>query len=489
MTGLRPAARMQLVELADTDDEDAPAPAVAGARPDEPGGTGTGTAARPAAVLLRRWWPGLLAALLVVAGAVVATQVLARAAATSADAIARLPGFVRPLDAPPGELWRAPATGRTGVVAAAGRLLTVADAEGSWQVRAHDPGTGAVAWRADLVATSRAGFDSVAVTCPPGPPGSTLVLCRWTEPRVVYSRARETVASVQPTRVVALDGADGASLGTWAVPDPVVGLRRVGDDVVVATVQPDRHVRVERRAGADGRVLWSHRSADVVVTAGSSRVDPSVSVAGGVVVLTGDATTVLDAASGEVVAHGATGRQLVVAPLADGRFATWASVGGAHLHDADGRRGVRLPGVPVRLAADDGSVGLLLADLGNRVAAVDPADGTGVWELATPYTPVAAVDGAVVLWGDAAVAVADAADGTVLWEERTGESVPFAPVTDGRLVLGAEPDGPGRWALAARGLRDGVRVWSVPLPLGVTSLEGVGGMLVARTEAEAFVLG
>ncbi len=487
MTGPRPAARMQLVELADTDDEDAPAPAGDGARPSATAAPGPGR--RPGGTAVRRWWPAALALLVVVAGAVVATHVVTRAAAARADAIAGLPGFVRPLDAPPAELWRAPAVGRTGVLAAGGHVLGVADATGTWEVRAHDPRTGAVRWTAELVATSGAGFDSVAVTCPPGPAGSAVVLCRWTQPRVVYSRARETVASVPPTRVVGLAAADGTVLGTWDVTDPLVGARRVGDDLVVATVQPDRHVRVERRSGVDGDVLWSHRSADVLVTPGSSRVDPSLSVAGGVVVLGGEATTVLDAASGGLVAHGAAGRQLVVAPLPDGRFATWASVGGAHLHDADGSRGVPVPGVPVRLAADDGTVGVLLTDLGNRVAALDPDAGSTVWELVTSYSPVATVDGTVVLWGGAALAVVDARDGTPLWEHRTGDAMPFAPVTDGRLVLAAEPDGADRWALTARGLRDGVRVWSVPLPAGVTSLEGVGGTLVARTETEAVVLG
>ncbi|QCB93256.1 PQQ-binding-like beta-propeller repeat protein [Cellulomonas shaoxiangyii] len=487
MTGARPAARMQLVELADSDDEDAPGPARTAAP--EPGQDATTPPAGGTRARVRRWWPAAWVLVLVLAAAVVATQVVARGAAARADAIARLPGFVRPLDAPPAELWRAPATGRTGVVPAAGHVVTVSDASGTWQVRAHDPRNGDVRWDADLVETSPAGFDSVAVSCPPGTRGSALVLCRWTEPRVVYSRSRETADSVPPTRVRALRAQDGAAAGTWSVADPLVGLRRAGDDLVVATVEPDRHVLVERRAGADGGVLWSHRSADVLVTPGSGRIDPSLTVAGGVVVLSGDATTVLDARSGEVVAHGATGRQLVVAPLPDGRFATWASVGGAHLHEADGSRGVPVPGVPVRLAADDRSVGVLLTDLGNRVAALDPDDGTVVWELATSYSPVAAVDGAVVLWGDAALGVADARDGTLLWEHRTGEAIPFAPVTDGRLVLGAEPDGPERWALVARGLRDGVRVWSVPLPVGVTSLEGVGGVLVARTVTEAFVLG
>ncbi|MFC8192628.1 PQQ-binding-like beta-propeller repeat protein [Cellulomonas sp. NPDC057328] len=485
MTGLRPAARMQLVELADTDDEDAPAPA--GADPRR-GGTDV-PGRRPGRWGVPRWWPAALAAVVVLAGAVVATQVVTRAAAARADAIAGLPGFVRPLDAPPGELWRAPAAGRTGVLAAGGHVLAVSDATGTWEVRAHDPRTGEARWGAELVETSAAGFDAVAVSCPPGTARSTVVLCRWTQPRVVYSRTRETVASVPPTRVVALDAADGSRLGGWDVADPLVGARRVADDLVVATVQPDGRVLVERRTGAAGEVLWSHRSADVLVTPGSGRVDPALSVVGGVVVLGGEATTVLDAASGGVVAHGAAGRQLVVAPLPDGRFATWAPVGGAHLHDRDGSRGVRVPGVPVRLAADDGSVEVLLTDLGNRVAALDPEDGATVWELATSHSPVATVDGAVVLWGDAALAVVDARDGTPLWEHRTGEAMPFAPVTDGRLVLAAEPDGADRWALSARGLHDGVRVWSVPLPAGVTSLEGVGGTLVARTETDAVVLG
>lgn len=482
MTGARPAGRMQPVVLTDADDdEDASGPDDAPRRRGAPG------AVRPGLSGARRWWPAALVTVALLAAGAVATHVVGRAADARADAIARVPGLVRPLDAAPVELWRAPATGRGAVVAAAGLLVTVAETPESWRVRGHEAGTGDVVWSVDVTAPARGeDLEPVVVTCHAGPVESDVVLCRWTDSRPVD---RLGGFPVPPTHVLALDGRDGDRLGTWTVEAPVVGMRRIGDDLVVATVEDDRRVRVERRAGTDGGVVWSHGTPDRLAVRSSSRSGPSLTVAGGVVVLGGTAVTVLDTSSGDVVAREDAGRRLVVGPLPGGRFATWATGIGARLHDRDGRPGPQVRGVPTRLAADDGSLDVLLSDVGSHVLGLDPASGEVVWQFPTVQSPVAAVDGSLVLWGDEAVGVADGADGRLLWEQRLADTIPFAPLTDGGLVIGAEPDGAGGRALVGRGLRDGVRVWSVPLPPGVRALESVGGVLVARTEAEALVLG
>ena len=62
-------------------------------------------------------------------------------------------------------------------------------------------------------------------------------------------------------------------------------------------------------------------------------------------------------------------------------------------------------------------------------------------------------------------------------------------MSDGALVLGPglSPDGgPELWG---RGLDDGVRYWSVPLPQGVRRVDAVGGHLVVRTESTLIVYG
>lgn len=484
MTGPRPAARMQPVVLidADADDEDAPGSAGASRPVSERRGPGWPGARRG----WRGWWPAAVAVALLVGGAAVATHVAARTSEARADAIAAVPGFVRPLDGPPVELWRAPAGGRGGVVSAGGLLVTVVETAESWRVQGHEPRSGDVVWGVEATARSRGpGLDPVVVTCPPGPTGSDVLLCRWTASRPVAGRGE---GPMPPTEVLALDARDGTRLGAWDVTDAVVGLRRVEDDVVLAAVDADGRVRVERRAGTDGTVRWSHRAPEALTLRSGSRAVPSLTVAGEVVVLAGPVVAVLAADSGEVVSQGERGRRLVVGPLSGGRFATWATGTGAFLHTADGRPVARVPGVPVRLAADDGSLDVLLSDAGSRVLALD-RDGAPVWRLVTVQSPAAVVDGAVLLWGEEGVSVADGADGRLLWEQRLPEGVPFAPVTDGRLVLAAEPDGLGGRALVARGLRDGVRVWSVPLPEATARLEGVGGALVARSDRESVVLG
>lgn len=490
MAGDRPAARMQLVEIAGPDEDVPPGPAPSRARP--PRGRTPGHDPTPGGARWLPWWAWSLAAVLVlvVVAAVVATGAVARRADARADRLAQLPGFVRALDHTPREVWRAAVPHRYGtVLAAGGTLVTVSDVTGTWTVTGRDPVTGGAAWEQDVVEVSRAGFETVSVVCLPGPAASTLVVCGWVEPGVVYGRRQTPEPVVPVTRLVAFDASSGAPAGSWQVRQRLVGVGRVGDDLVVATATPDRRVRVERRAGADGTLRWGVTSQDERVTTDGSRPDPRLEVGEDLVVLTGTSTAVLDAVDGERLSGSASGRQLLVVPLTGGGFASWASTGDARLHDADGEVRAQVVGLPVRLSADDRSSGALLVDLGRRVVAVDPDDGAQRWEQVVPLSPVAVVDGVVVLGGDVGVGAVDAGDGAVLWQQRVPQVVPFGPVTDGLVVVGPEPAPGDGWALVGRGLRDGVRVWSVPLPDGARGLDVVGGRMVVRTSDEVVVLG
>lgn len=478
MGGGRPASQMRPVELVDDD-----------ARPDAEGAAGDGGAdatavpGRPG----RRVWPwvaGTLAVVLVAAA--VANRVTERAAGERADAFGRLPGVVRPLEFVPALRWSAPADGPTPVLAAAGSVVTVSGASGTWFVTAADPLTGAPRWSVPVVEPRGAGFESVAVACTGGTGAVAPVLCTWTEPDVVYGA--EAPAVIPPTQVLALDPRSGSRLAQWQLDGTVLDLRRVGDDLVVATALRDRHVLVERRGGLDGTVRWSWTSSGPLVDYGGIRALPALAGDGHVLAVVAVSTTLLDVRTGEVLEDGPPGRQILVASLPDGGYATWESAIGGHLRDADGTPRGDVTALPARLVGD-GSIGAVLLDAGNRVVAVDARDAAVLWTLPTSLEPVAAVDGVAVMGGDLSCGAVDARDGRLLWEQELVDEAVADPVTDGLHVLVAEPDRDGGSALVARGLRDGVEAWRVPLPAEVKDVVAVAGRAVVRTATDVHVVG
>lgn len=435
----------------------------------------------------RAWVAGAVVLALVLTAGAVATAVTERRAQQRADAIARLPGLVRPLDGPPRVLWEHAGDGPTPVLVAGDGVLTVTGDEQGWVVRGHDVADGAVRWEHTLVEGRGVGYEQTALLCAPGDEPDALVLCAWTEPTAVYGGTGGAAAAAPPTHVVALDPVAGTRDEGWQVDGEALSVVRLEDDAVVATELPDRRVLVERRAGRTGEVVWSWTSAPQVVEDGAVLPTAGLLAAGPVVALVGVATTLLDAATGEVREAGPVGRRTLVRALPDGGYASWASPAGGRLHDADGTPRGPVVALPVTVVTDGGWRDLLV-DSGNRVSAVDPADGTSRWRLATSAAPVAVVDGVVVLAADAALAAADARDGTLLWEQDLDEQVRGRTLTDGLHVLTAEGSRQGA-ELVARGLRDGVVAWRVPLPDGTRQLYAAHGRVVAITRSEVVVLG
>ncbi|ADG75082.1 hypothetical protein Cfla_2191 [Cellulomonas flavigena DSM 20109] len=486
MGAVRPAPRMRPVEL--VDDDERPWAGVPSARDDE-GVRGPGAPASPGTAAderRRRLW--VVAVLAVVVGvAAIASGVTERAARARADAFAALPGVVRTLDKAPVERWRVVADGPTPVLAAGGAVVTVSGAQGRWSVRASDPATGDVRWETPVVDEAGSGFESTAVRCLAGDATAADLLCVWTEPNVVYGSAGESTPYQPPTRVLVLGVSDGAQRDAWQVEGRVLGVQRHADDLLVATGTPDRHVVVERRAGADGEVLWSWTSPIALVDDGGLRAAPALTVAGDVVALVAMTTTLLDATSGDVVEEGPPGRQIIVAPLPDGGFATWESAFGGTLREPDGAVRARVPGLPARLVGDT-SVDLLLMDIGNRVLGVRASDGSVVWRLPSAMTPVAVADGVAVLAGATSVGAVEGATGRLLWEQELLAEQRTAPLTDGLHVLAPEPEEDGGHALVARGLRDGVESWRVELPDGLVRLTALAGLVVVTTPTEVVVL-
>lgn len=198
-------------------------------------------------------------------------------------------------------------------------------------------------------------------------------------------------------------------------------------------------------------------------------------------------STLLDAGTGAVLRTVIGGGYVLVRGLPDGGYATWEPTGGGQLLDPDGTPRGAVPALPVPVVGD-ASVDGLLVDSGNRVHAVDAADGGVRWTAGTDLTPVAVADGVVVAVDDASVGAFDGRDGHLLWEHRADGAVVPLPLTDGMHVLSAEPVR-RTTSLVARGLRDGVEVWRVPLPDDARAVLAVEGRIVVRTASEAVVLG
>lgn len=480
MADRRLAARMQLVEV-----EDAPTTTIAPPRPADaaplsqpsPGGS---------ARRVRRWW--LVAAAVVLAVVVSGVVASARDRAFVAR-ISGVPGLLRPLDAAPEPLWETRGSPQPGTVLAAdGAIVVLTEGEDEWTVTAHEPLSGAQRWSAVVAPASRSGFEATAAVCPGGSKDvGDLVVCLVRLPRVVYS---DDASIQEPPRVaiVPLSAQDGARLGEWDVRGEIVGFDRVGDDLVIGTLDADGRMLVQRRDARTGDVVWSMRTTDVmdapaIVISATMRVLPTV------VVLAGGSTMVLDIDDGRALAVSARFSGLQVASLGD-RFATWAPVGGGHVHDEVGTALYAVEGLPAELAADDGSQpGTVVVDAGPEVVGVDVTTGAEQWRTRSMLDPRLLVSDRLVVSSASTYGVLDATDGTPLWDVEAGSMLPWSPLCDGTLVVGPGLSPTGGAELWGRGLDDGVRYWSVPLPEGVRHVEAIGGRLVVRTADDLIVYG
>lgn len=485
MADRRPAARMQLVEV-----EDAPTaadrsrPADNPPPPDprvllvEPPRTGWHVA--------RRWWP---VAAVVVLGVVVSGVVASARDRAFVARIAAVPGLVRPLDAPPEKLWETRAALLPGTVLAAdGALVVLAEGEQAWTVTSHDALDGAQRWSVDLVPVSRSGFEATAAVCPPlrGDVGD-LVVCLVRHPPVLYS---DDASIQEPPRVsvVPLSARDGERLGEWEIRGSLVAFDRIEDDLVMGTLDAEGRMVVERRDARTGEVVWSVVT-PVVMNAPAISVTATMRVLLPLIVLDGGATIVLDVEDGSTLLTGPRFGGLQVAALGDG-FATWAPAGGGKVHGADGAELFAVQGLPAQLSADDGSAsGTIIVDEGPQVSAVDSSTGEPRWRTPSQLDPRLLVSDRLVVSGADRYGVLDVTDGSMIWDADTGAALTWDPVSDGTLVLGPGTSPDGRPELWGRGLQDGVRYWSVPLPEGVRSVDSVGGHLVVRTENDLIVYG
>ena len=490
MADRRPAVRMQTVEVEDaTTAADPSRPADSSSPQDDV--TVTAAPPRTGARILRRWWP---VAALVVLGVVVSGVVASARDRAFVARIAAVPGLVRPLGAAPEPLWKTPVSTLPGTALAAdGALVVLAEGEQAWTVTSHDAVSGAQRWAVDVAPVSGAGFEATAAVCPPvsGDVGD-LVVCLVRLPQVLYSDE----ASIQePARVmvVPLSARDGERLGDWEVTGSLVAFDRIEDDLVIGTLDAEGRMVAQRRDARTGDVVWS--IVTPVVMSDPVVSDPTVAVAATMrvepplVVLGGGSTIVLDVQDGSTLLVGPRFGSLQVAALGE-RFATWAPVGGGHVHSVDGTALFDVQGLPAQLSADDGSrPGTIIVDEGPQVSGVDSSTGEPQWRTPTQLDPRLLVSDRLVVSGADSYGVLDVTDGSMIWEVDTGAVLTWDPISDGALVLGPGTSPDGRPELWGRGLEDGVRYWSVPLPEGVRGVSSIAGHLVVRTENDLIVYG
>lgn len=484
MTGIHPAVRMRPVEL----DEDVTPRrwhhSSANGAPTSPGVPARSTSGDVSESGARtRRWPWLSVAALVALGALlVAGNAVDSRQRALADRIAAVPGLVRPMQDAPVELWRAAAAEGPGtVLQASGSVVLVSLRAAVWWVTAYEPRSGAQRWTVPVAPTTSDG-------------GPVTVRCPWAagiDDGVVLCIAGGPRDSAAPARVIALDAVGGRPLGRWAVDGPVIGVARVGDDLVLGSVRPDGRVRVQRSDGLTGTLRWEHVTADVVDDTASGRV-AEVAVGPRRTVVRGAGSEVLDDATGSVLVTAPVGVELQVVD-APGGFATFGGIQGGRLYRDGSDSWVTLRGRAVQLEADDGSApGLLVVDTGPQLRGVDRVTGTVRWQLPTDLDAVAVASGVLVTAADGVYGAVDVRTGAALWQVRAGlegGARTWVPRTDGTQVIGLEVASGGALAIVGRGLRDGIRTWSVPAPVGTDRLDTVGGRLLARGPADVVVLG
>jgi len=448
-------------------------------------------AGRPDGLRLRRGHVvvALVGVLVLLVGTLVVGAVARDRDEARSDRIAAIPGMLRPLSTAPAELWRLQVPMVDGgLLAADGRLVVLHEQGGAWQLTGHEPGTGELLWSLPVVAADRAGFEGGTVTCPTaGPDVGPLVLCEISGSTTTYAQDGAELAT--PTsQVVAVDARTGTLVASWDVPVQVLELGRVDDDLVLAVAEADGHVRVSRVVGRTGEVAWTYRSPDIMHSLSIFR-QATLRVGTELVVIGGSATIVLDLDDGRELLEGSAYRTVQVVMVGE-RFGTWTAQAGGELWDRDSGRLFSLPGLPVRLSAQDGSTAdVVISDLGAELAAVDAQDGTPLWRIPSQLDPQLAAGGGFLLTGPSRFAVIDAGTGQTRWTVSLREPLRWRPLTDGALVVGPDSAPDGSDVLVGRGLDDGARYWQVPVPDGVQRVQSVGGHLVVRTWRELLVLG
>lgn len=412
-------------------------------------------------------------------------------ASRHADAVAALPGFLRPMEHTPHIGWSVDRSSTTSVLAADGQLIVLDAVSGTWQLSGRDAGSGEQRWSIQLGAAARSGFEAGQATCPSaGPDVGPTILCAVTAPVPSYPGSTATPT----TDIVAIDAATGLLVGRWPVAEEMTAIARTGDDVIVATIGDGDHEAVTRANGRTGEALWrldvpttTNIGANPIGSGLPRRVPVTISVTAGLAAVSGRDVMVVGIDDGT---ERWLGQGIVTSyvSLASDSFSTWQITAGGHDRDTSGSITHDLPGLPVALSADDGSLDTMtIVDLGTAWQAVDRETGEEVWTAPQFRSPDSIVDGSIVAYDEVDVSVMSGKNGETRWVFTPPNGVVWRPVSDGSVVVVPSVGAKGEPQASGLSVKDGTRYWSVDLPAGVERIEAVGGQWVVWT-ADSVVL-
>ena len=356
--------------------------------------------------------------------------------------------------------WPAPCSRRR-------RARRAPESDRVWTVTSHDACPARSGGRVDLAPVSRSGFEATAAAARACARRGDLVVGLGGTAGAVLRRRVDPGAAARLGRAAVGAGRgtprDGTSAGRLVAVRPRRGRRR------------HRHARrrgrmfVQRRAGhGDGPVdrhpgLWTPPSITVAAT---MRVLPPV------VVLAGGRDDRprrrrRQHSHGRATVRRAAGRRARRAVRHVG------PVRRGHVHDVDGADAVRVQGLPAQLSADDGSES---GDDHHRRGTAGVrgrrVDGAPAWRTPTQRTRGSGRRHRLVVVRRGPLRRAGHPDGSMVWDVDAGRC--GDPVSDGALVLAPGVARRSPASSSGRGLHDGVRYWSVPLPEGASRVVRLG---------------
>jgi len=521
-----------------------PAAGTSGAPTDTGASSGNGPAnagaARPIVARLRsRWWWAVVAGLIL---AVVANSVVTdRRENARMAALSTVPGILAPLDGPVAELWHADGVQNFYQAEFAGRLLVVERRPGGkTDVVALDPRTGHQAWRTALrPATADAGTATepyaTGCTFPETPvptkheSGTAVVACVVADETTTISDD-EAGESTYPTKahLLVIDATTGAVLSD-APTDPSTSVTPLGADLVMSRIDADGRVQVTRTDALGAATRWTFTSPDPVsqdsfgqrsAHVGASEGVISVSAGSNFVNDTGQGTghsSWLLSADGDVIdtetTDSLTSPTWAFGVLPGGRLLFKSATTDA---DADAPtmtftnratgRSFTAEGSPVVVSPDDGSLADLVltgAASNDKLTAYAIASGKPKWTvgrtapgggmasgdgMASGGGMAVLLDGRIIRSGPRTLTSIDGRTGKTVWTTPTKQTESASLVTDGRLVLLAQPTESGDTVLTAYGVDDGRRRWHTRIA-GSQWLFVSGGRLYGASDRKLVALG
>jgi hypothetical protein len=460
----------------------------------------------------RRWWPVAAALSLVVAAA---TVVADRRESARLAALADVPGVLAPIDGRVAELWRDDGVQDAGLSAFAGRLLGVQNhPDGSIDVVALDPLTGKVAWR---TAARPAGASGSGARC--AFPSSPRPIHDVTVHQVVACVVVDATATIAgyaggkvtyPTeaRMLVVDATSGAVLSDNPT-DPRTTVASIGTDLVIGRVDADGHIRVSRTDPRGTAVRWTFVGPNPVGRAAFASV--RVGVVGDLVTVSAlDSVYYADQRSGgsswvlsgggdvirSLTADPSTGLSGTLDVLFGGKAlaetAPGASTTATTIIDRATGRSFTADASPLAASPDDGSLaGLVLMQSpgGDLLIGYDLASGRPLWTVPGTGGETVIIDGRIIQAGADGLKSIDGHTGETIWATRIeppnvgaqgDPTAASALLTDGRLVLLAQPGPTGGVIFSAYGLDDGAPLWTSDVADNV-SVTAVGGALVGSS--------